>query len=132
MPWVNQLDLSFQQELPGFWKEHKSIIRLDVYNFLNLLNDDWGLTKQIDGFDTRYLAELGGVNPDGSYVYDLGAPADPATGEPARPTWQDLNTYDADSRNPSRLVSRWSLGSEERRVGKACVRTYRSRGWAST
>src|SRR3546814_17393220 len=47
MPWVNQLDLSFQQELPGFWKEHKSIIRLDVYNFLNLLNDDWGLTKQI-------------------------------------------------------------------------------------
>src|SRR3546814_11714885 len=84
MPWENQLDPSFQQELPGFWKEHKSIIRLDVYNFLNLLNDDWGLTKQIDGFDTRYLAELGGVNPDGSYVYDLGAPADPATGEPAR------------------------------------------------
>jgi hypothetical protein len=101
MPWVNQLDLSIQQELPGFFKEHKSIIRLDVYNFLNMLNKDWGLTKQINGFDTRYLARLGGVNPDGSYVYDLGS----AT----KPSWQNLSTYDADSRNPSRLVSRWSL-----------------------
>jgi hypothetical protein len=101
MPWVNQLDVGIQQELPGFFKDHKSIVRLDIYNFLNMLNNDWGLTKQIDGFDTRYLARLGGINPDGSYVYDLG------TAE--NPTWQDLNTYDADSRNPSRVVSRWSV-----------------------
>src|SRR3546814_10740405 len=33
--WVNQLDVSFQQELPGFFKGHKSVIRLDIYNFLN-------------------------------------------------------------------------------------------------
>src|SRR5690606_26217728 len=57
-PWVNQLDVSFQQELPGFFREHKSIIRLDIYNFLNLLNDDWGITKNVGGFDTRYLAGL--------------------------------------------------------------------------
>jgi hypothetical protein len=101
MPWVNQLDVSVQQELPGFFKDHKSIVRLDIYNFLNMLNNDWGLTKQIDGFDTRYLARLGGINADGSYVYDLGT-AD-------NPSWQDLTTYDADSRNPSRLVSRWSV-----------------------
>jgi Carboxypeptidase regulatory-like domain len=109
MPWVNQLDVSFQQELPGLFKDHKSIVRLDIYNFLNMLNNDWGLTKQVDGFDTRYLARLGGINPDGTYVYDLGTPADPATGEEANPSWQDLTTYDADSRNPSRLVSRWSV-----------------------
>lgn len=101
MPWVNQLDLGIQQELPGFSADHKSIIRLDIYNFLNMLNKDWGLTKQIDGFDTRYLARLGGINADGSYVYNLGTDENPS--------WQELNTYDADSRNPSRLVSRWSV-----------------------
>ena len=101
MPWVNQLDLGIQQEMPGFFADHKSIVRLDVYNFLNMLNEDWGLTKQIDGFDTRYMARLGAINPDGTYVYDLG------TAE--NPSWQQLNTYDADSRNPSRLVSRWSV-----------------------
>jgi hypothetical protein len=101
MPWINQLDLGIQQELPGFFEDHRSIVRLDVYNFLNMLNKDWGLTKQIDGFDTRYLAELGGINPDGTYVYDLGTEDSPS--------WQELNTYDADSRNPSRLVSRWSV-----------------------
>ena len=100
MPWVNQLDLGIQQELPGFFDGHKSIVRLDIYNFLNLLNDDWGHTMQIDGFDTRYLAALDGINPDGSYVYDLGSDSNPS--------WDELNVYDADSRNPSRPVSRWA------------------------
>ena len=100
MPWINQLDLGFQQELPGFFDGHKSIVRLDIYNFLNLLNDDWGHTMQIDGFDTRYLAALEGINPDGTYVYDLGSIDNPS--------WDELNIYDADSRNPSRPVSRWA------------------------
>ena len=101
MPWINQLDLGIQQELPGFFKDHKSIVRLDIYNFLNMLNEDWGLTEQIGGYDTRYLARLGGINADGSYLYNLGSNA--------KPSWQELTTYDADSRNPSRVVSRWSV-----------------------
>ncbi len=96
-PWVNQLDVSFQQELPGFFKDHKSIIRLDIYNFLNLLNDDWGITKNVGGFDTRYLAGLSSVNPDGTYVYNLASNAP-----------QNLSVYDASSSFPSRVVSRWS------------------------
>src|SRR3546814_9374051 len=32
-------------ELPGFFEGHKGVIRLDIYNFLNLLNEDWGLTR---------------------------------------------------------------------------------------
>ena len=100
MPWINQLDLGIQQELPGFFSGHKSIVRLDIYNFLNMLNKDWGETMQIDGFDTRYLARLAKVNADGTYVYDLGSASNPS--------WQNLVPYDADSRNPSRLVSRWS------------------------
>jgi len=98
---VNQLDLGIQQELPGFFKDHKAVVRLDVYNFLNLLNNDWGITNQIGGFDTRYLAGLSSVRSDGGYVYNLGTPD--------RPTWQEETPYDFWSGQPSRPVSRWSL-----------------------
>jgi hypothetical protein len=97
LPWVNQLDVGIQQELPGFMKEHKSVVRLDIYNFLNMLNNDWGVTEEIGGFDSRYLARLGGINADGTYVYDLGSPDNPS--------WQDLRAYEG--RVP-RVVSRWS------------------------
>lgn len=100
LPWVNQLDLGLQQELPGFFREHKTVLRLDLYNFLNLLNEDWGQTKYAGGYDTRYLARLSGIKADGTYVYDLGSASNP--------TWQDLTVYDANSSYPSRTVSRWS------------------------
>ena len=98
LPWVNQVDLGIQQELPGFVKEHKSIVRLDVYNFLNMLNSDWGVTEEIGGFDSRYLARLASVTPDGGYVYNLGTESNP--------TWQSLRAYEG--RVP-RVVSRWSV-----------------------
>lgn len=99
--WVNQLDVSFQQELPGFFQGHKSVIRLDIYNFLNLLDSDWGHTMgETFSDNTRYLARLAGVNADGTYTYNLGS-AD-------SPTWETLAPYDASGSYPSRVVSRWS------------------------
>ena len=35
-PWSNQLDLGLQQEFPGIFKGNKSIVRLDIFNFLNM------------------------------------------------------------------------------------------------
>ena len=101
MPWVNQFDLGIQQELPGFFKKHKSIVRLDVYNVLNLLNKDWGINESTGStvlYDTRYLAGLNRVNADGTYVYNL------QSNSP-----QPLYEYDYKSGYPSRTVSRWSL-----------------------
>ena len=48
LPWVNTMNVSFQQEVPGIFKGNKGIIRLDIYNFLNLVNKKWG--------DVRYVA----------------------------------------------------------------------------
>ncbi|MEZ0469628.1 TonB-dependent receptor [Luteimonas salinilitoris] len=99
--WVNQIDVSLQQELPGFFEEHKTVVRLDIYNFLNLLNSDWGETMgETFSDNTRYLARLASVNADGTYTYDLGS-AD-------NPTWESLTPYDASGSYPSRVVSRWS------------------------
>jgi len=98
-PWVNQLDVAIQQELPGFFKEHKSVLRLDIYNFLNMLDKDWGNTRNVGGFDTRYLAPVRYNTSNGKYEYDL-APGGDAP--------QELELYDFNSGYPSRVVSRWS------------------------
>lgn len=97
-PWVNQLDLGFQQELPGLFKGHKTVVRLDVYNFLNLLNKDWGQVETLGFYGTRRLANVAGVQ-NGKYVYDLGTPTSPS--------WQNFGVYDTYT-NPTRVVSRWS------------------------
>ena len=71
-PWVNQLDLSFSQEIPGFFKGNKAEIRLDIYNFTNLLNRKWGVEYRADFPLTRTLADGAGVDPvTGKYIYDI-------------------------------------------------------------
>jgi hypothetical protein len=100
-PWVNQLDLGVQQEFPGFMKGHKSIVRLDIYNFLNMLNSDWGVTNRVSSgfYENRRLVSVAGVQ-NGQYVYNLGAPG--------TVPWENYAVYDASGTNPSRVVSRWS------------------------
>ncbi|WP_213600834.1 TonB-dependent receptor [Pseudoxanthomonas japonensis] len=106
-PWVNQLDLGIQQELPGFFKKHRTVLRLDVYNFLNMLNKDWGITEQVPGgFDSRYLASMGNsVRADGGYVYNLGTP----TATELLPNTQRLSVYESNSVFQNRVVSMWSV-----------------------
>ena len=47
-PWNQRWDLRFQQDLPGIWGaeslvgENKFKLVLDIENFANLLNDEWG------------------------------------------------------------------------------------------
>ena len=99
-PWINQLDLGVQQELPGFFNGNKFVVRLDVYNFLNMLNKDWGTQEGLGYFATRRLANISDVNAAGQYVYDLGTPTSPS--------WQKYGTYDSIGTPPSRVSSRWS------------------------
>ncbi len=41
-PWYTIFDVRFQQELPAFADGHKFRIFIDIENFGNLINDDWG------------------------------------------------------------------------------------------
>lgn len=96
-PWVNQMDVGLQQELPGFMEGHKFVVRMDIYNFLNMLNKDWGDQRGVGFFGSRRLANVADVT-NGKYVYDLGTPT--------APSWTDFSVRDSSS-NPGRVVSRW-------------------------
>jgi len=45
-PWTTVLDLRFAQELPIFRKT-RGILTLDIENFANMLNKDWGQVRQV-------------------------------------------------------------------------------------
>ena len=94
--WINQVDLSLRQEIPGFMKGHKGEIRLDVYNFLNMINSDWGVEQRVGFPFGRGLADYAGVDADGKYVYSL--PTKDGHYSP-----RNLSIYDTNA------ISRWSV-----------------------
>jgi hypothetical protein len=102
-PWVNQLDVGFQQELPGLFNGNKVVVRLDIFNFLNLLNKDWGEQTGVGFFGTRTLANVSdvvGTCPTNcKYVYEL-------QDSRGNSTLQQYDVYDS-YRNPARVISRW-------------------------
>jgi hypothetical protein len=73
--WTNTFDVRISQELPGFFKGNKTVIALDILNFGNLLNKDWGRIEEI-GFQSqgglsRAFVEGLGLTEDGRYVYGV-------------------------------------------------------------
>ena len=74
-PWINQIDLSFRQEVPGIFKDNKGEIRFDVFNVGNLINKKWGQIYNPNFPYGRSLANFAGVDPaTGKYVYNLTSP----------------------------------------------------------
>lgn len=67
--WVNTFDVRISQELPGFFKGHKSKIWLDIQNIGNLLNKDWGHVIDYGFNANNAVATVVGIH-DGKYVYN--------------------------------------------------------------
>lgn len=77
-PWVNTLDLSIRQEIPGFYEGHKGILSFTVDNLLNALDhskgkvygNDFGTAELVEFTidpDTRKYAYDGSSNPDDKF-----------------------------------------------------------------
>ncbi len=49
VPWQEQMDLTVRQSLPEFLGGQRATFIFQVYNVLNLINDEWGKSKQTDG-----------------------------------------------------------------------------------
>ncbi|MEO7433110.1 MAG: TonB-dependent receptor, partial [Dokdonella sp.] len=74
-PWINQIDLSLRQEVPGLFADNKGEIRFDFFNIGNLINKKWGQIYNPNFPYTRSLANFAGVDPvTGRYVYNLTTP----------------------------------------------------------
>ncbi len=57
-PWLSVLDLRLKQELP-IWGRARGAITLDIENFANLINNDWGQLRQVS---FAYFAPVVSVN----------------------------------------------------------------------
>ena len=68
-PWVTRLDFRVEQEIPGFSRDHRGMIYLEVLNFLNLLDSDKGkVLRNQFSTSSRILVDYD-VNSSGQYVY---------------------------------------------------------------
>jgi len=85
-PWVNTFDVRISQEFPGFFKEHKAVLTLDLLNVGNMIDKDWGQVEEITfaggnstlitgntvrGGFTRSFVNYNGVDAQGRYIYSL-------------------------------------------------------------
>jgi hypothetical protein len=74
-PWTNSFDLRISQELPGFFREHRSELVLDILNVGNLVNRDWGRVDQIPfqpgGAQARSFVNYLGRDAQGRYIYGI-------------------------------------------------------------
>jgi len=78
-PWVNNFDVRFSQELPGFIKAHKVSFTFDILNFGNLLNKKWGRIDEIGFPSNRSFVNYNGLDGNGKYIYTVGSTEDLVT-----------------------------------------------------
>ena len=87
-PWRNVIDVRFSQEFPLGFGGAKGTVFLDIENFGNLLNKDWGQVEEAGFPYTLSVADYAGVNSQGRYIYDVSRYVTEATGavnDPALP-----------------------------------------------
>ncbi len=65
-PWITTMDLAISQEIPGFVEGHKGKLYINIDNFANLLNDDWGKVYRMN-FPQQILYDFD-INEQGQYV----------------------------------------------------------------
>jgi len=71
-PFTHSFDLRFTQQLPGFYKDHKSEIWIDIQNVGNLINKDWGQIEEIAfPYGQGILSYAGIDTASGRYRYNF-------------------------------------------------------------
>jgi outer membrane receptor protein involved in Fe transport len=68
-PYINTLDLSITQEVPGFVKGHKGKVTLIIDNLLNLIDSSQGRVFDSQ-FDTLRLYDVNGIDAQGRFIID--------------------------------------------------------------
>jgi hypothetical protein len=66
--WWAKFDLRIEQEIPGFFGDHKASAFFVIKNLGNLLNDEWGVLKQGSFVGEAVVAMR--IDANSKYVYD--------------------------------------------------------------
>src|SRR5690606_25519544 len=92
MPWRNQIDIKFIQDiftdLGG--KRNTLQFTIDIFNFGNMLNKDWGTFKQVNASSILVPTNQGDLVPGGGVVPTFRLQAD--RGNPVTETFRDNNS----------------------------------------
>ncbi|WP_077286006.1 carboxypeptidase regulatory-like domain-containing protein [Cognaticolwellia aestuarii] len=87
-PWITTMDLSIQQDIPGFMEGHKGTLTFTVQNLANLINKDWGhVYSPTDGDYNKEFANAE-WNDNGQIVYS------PNSRSSIGPVGGDVSSYD--------------------------------------
>jgi hypothetical protein len=74
-PWAHNFDVRISQDLPGFFREHRITLALDILNVGNLINKKWGHIDEIgfasQGGVSRNFVNYLGLDENGGYVYGV-------------------------------------------------------------
>jgi len=96
--WSNTFDMRISQEFPGFFRQHKTEVALDIMNVGNLFNKNWGLIEDYGTNAVSRVAHYAGIDPaSGKYVYHFAQ-------QPTGPGIQENNNEKGNT-----AVSRWSV-----------------------
>jgi hypothetical protein len=98
--WRNSVDVSLRQAVPTFGRQNFSV-QVDVFNFLNLLNEDWGIQRSASGQSTANLL-----------THQAQSSADIRTAVPIvqfNPTFQQFLTESLGSNYQIQLSARYSF-----------------------
>ena len=74
--WVNSFDFRISQQFPGFFRDNKAVVVLDVLNIGNLINRKWGHIDEIGFPSNRSFVNYAGQDAQGRYIYALGRTED--------------------------------------------------------
>ena len=67
VPWQEEMNLTIRQELPEMFGGQRASFSLELYNVMNMINSDWGKSKQTDGTtnsNVPLLTAVGSSNID--------------------------------------------------------------------
>ena len=117
-PWVNQFDVSIAQSIAAGWlgNRHNLQARLDIINFGNLLNKDWGAQAFSDQNSTcGPICSATTVLEHNGFVLPTGLPAGTTSSPNARgvftfnPTYQAFNAENLSSNYTMQFSLRYSF-----------------------
>ncbi|MBT0585919.1 TonB-dependent receptor [Alteromonas oceanisediminis] len=66
--WWTKFDVRISQDFAGFMEGHRGQVFLNIENFGNLLNDDWGILEEASFPRSQRVVDAS-INDNGQYVY---------------------------------------------------------------